>query len=163
MRNRGILLGATLAVGLLALTGCDNTQGTSATPEMLHETTSYSNGGDSQNTGAGSGMMLKPAPVVGARMGGDTPSQALVKGTDSATGDFPASLTGPGSGVTTTHPTAPPAKPTHDSAPASSGTAAPPPVAPGVEGTPMIPATPPIGAPGTGAPPPGPGAGSPTP
>jgi hypothetical protein len=157
MRNRGMILGATLALGLMALAGCDNTQGTSANPDMLHETINYTDNGNPQNTGSGSGMMIKPSPTTGKLTGGDTPSQAVVKGTDDATGAFPASLTGPGSGVTitpqhtirgTSNPGMPPAGAPHtETAPAgatSSGTNTP--AVPGGTATPPAPTGP---APGT--------------
>ena len=95
MRNRGILLGATLALGLMALAGCDNTQGTSANPDMLPETTTYTDNNNPQNTGAGAGTMAKPKPMTGNMMGGDSPSQAQVKGTDNSNDSFPASATTP--------------------------------------------------------------------
>ena len=115
MRNRGVLTGALLALGLMTLAGCDNTQGTAANPEMLHETTAYTDNNNPQNTGAGAGVMLKPELPPADMKGGDSPSQAQVKGTDNANGAFPSSLTGPGSGTTIA--------PTHPNSPSASGTA----------------------------------------
>ena len=88
MRMRGLLAGAVAALGILLLAGCDNTQGTSANPDLVRESAAYSNNDDPQNTGAGSGSVVKPPAPTANQSNGETPSLEHVKGTDDATGAY---------------------------------------------------------------------------
>lgn len=86
MRQRALALGVIIALGGMGLAGCDNTQGTSANPEIIQEHVDYKDNNDPQNTGAGAGLIGKPPAPPSNVVGGETASQAEVKGTDNATG-----------------------------------------------------------------------------
>lgn len=75
------IVGAALAVSCVGLMGCENTQGTSADPDLTRESLTYKNNDDPQNTGAGAGAVGKPPDGPTTNMGGESPSQTLVKGT----------------------------------------------------------------------------------
>ncbi len=84
MRKIGLAAALLFGAILVGLAGCSNTQGTAADPDLTHETVDYKNNTDPQNTGAGSGAIGKPPEAEGIPVGGESASQALVKGTDSA-------------------------------------------------------------------------------
>ena len=83
MRKPGfMLIGAALSLATAGLMGCENTQGTSANPEITQESANYKNNDDPQNTGAGSGSIGKPPTGPTNSIGGESATQAAVKGTD---------------------------------------------------------------------------------
>jgi len=84
MRRRGLMVGAVCVIAWAGLAGCENTQGTSANPDLTRESVNYKNNDDPQNTAAGSGVIGKPPEAGSVNIGGEPASQASIKGTDNA-------------------------------------------------------------------------------
>ena len=82
MRTRGMVFCAAVALLSMGLAGCENTQGTAANPDLTKETVNYKGNEDPQNTGAGGGSVGKPMADTSSYPGGESPSQAKVKGTE---------------------------------------------------------------------------------
>ncbi len=84
MRKGRVVVTVALALLSIGLAGCENTQGTAANPDLTKESVNYKNNEDPQNTAAGSGSIGKPIANTSSFPGGESPSQAQIKGTNAA-------------------------------------------------------------------------------
>jgi hypothetical protein len=82
MQKRGMVFCAAAALLSIGLAGCSNTQGTASNPDLTKESVNYKGNEDPQNTGAGGGSVGKPVADTNSYPGGESPSQAKIKGTD---------------------------------------------------------------------------------